>query len=120
MSKTKDILFLLTREPLVSNGRIGRLKYLLLSLWSQCALAICLLGLIFPEPLQEYVINTLLVIGLLYTFAATLCLGIRRLHDMGLSGALVLLVVIIWPRLLLWPGQTQDNRYGHRPQPAFA
>ena len=29
--KAKDILFLLTLEPLVSSGRIGRLKYLLLS-----------------------------------------------------------------------------------------
>ena len=120
MNKAKDILFLLILEPLVSSGRIGRLKYLLLSLWSYCALAICLLGLIFPKPVQEYVINTLLVIALLYIFASTLCLGIRRLHDMGTSGVLVVLVGIIWPLMLLWPGQPRNNRYGPRLSPATA
>ena len=118
--KAKDILFLLTLEPLVSSGRIGRMKYLLLTIWSYCSIALCLLATYFPEPTDRYVMNVLGAIALFYIFASGLCLGIRRLHDMGTSGVLVVLVGVIWPLLLLWPGQPRDNSYGPRLSPANA
>ncbi|MFG0382803.1 DUF805 domain-containing protein [Pseudomonas sp. zbq_18] len=121
MNKAKDILFLLTLEPLVSSGRIGRLKYLLLSIWSWWALVFAiLLAQLLPQSWTDIGGELLAAAALFYIFATALCLGIRRLHDMGTSGVLVVLVGIIWPLLLLWPGQPRNNRYGPRLSPATA
>lgn len=112
-SKFLDIPLFIFTEPLMSNGRIGRLYYCvmaLLSLWP-----IGLAGLLIQtatDQIPETLTNILLVLGLAYWTVAQYCLAIRRLHDIGQSGWWSLLLWAAWPVLVLTPGQRRDNRYG--------
>lgn len=92
--KAKDILFLLTLEPLVSSGRIGRLKYLLLSIWSWFSFAPLVVVDQLPFSWADAACDVFAALGLFYVFAAHLCLGIRRLHDMGFNGAMILITAL--------------------------
>lgn len=110
-SRLLDIPLFIFTEPLMSNGRIGRLYYCtmaLLSLWPLGLGALLILTAAIPETLT----NILLMLGLVYWTVAQYCLAIRRLHDMGLSGWWSLLLWAAWPVLLLIPGQRRENRYG--------
>ena len=110
-SKLLDIPLFIFTEPLMSNGRIGRLYYFtmaLLSLWPLGLAALLIQTAAMPEPLT----NILFVLGLAYWTVAQYCLAIRRLHDRGLSGWWSLLLWAAWPMLVLVPGQRRDNRYG--------
>ena len=117
--KAKDILFLLTLEPLVSSGRIGRLKYLLLSIWSWFSFAPLVVVDQLPFPWADAACDVFAALGLFYVFAAHLCLGIRRLHDMGFNGAMIL-ITALWPLLVSWPGQDRENEYGPQPRSVIA
>jgi uncharacterized membrane protein YhaH (DUF805 family) len=100
-------------EPMISSGRIGRVKYLLLHVWSAWPLFLVVALSNQNSPLwMQHVLSALVVVGLVYWWVATLTAGVRRLHDLGRSGYWVLLINLIWPLLLLWPGQRQSNRYG--------
>jgi uncharacterized membrane protein YhaH (DUF805 family) len=100
-------------EPMISSGRIGRIKYLLLHVWSAWPLFLVMALSNKNSPLwMQYVLSVLVVFGLIYWWIATLTAGVRRLHDLGRSGYWVLLINLIWPLLLIWPGQRQANRYG--------
>lgn len=98
---------------MVSSGRIGRIKYLLLHVWA--AWPIFLLGVLNSESHPQwgqYVLSAFAVFAFIFWWVATLTAGIRRLHDLNLSGYWVLLINLIWPLLAIWPGQRQTNRYG--------
>lgn len=118
MAHLKALLFLLFLEPLVSSGRIGRIKLLalnLLALWP-----LCLSTVLYNEaaPLWvQYTLSALAVAGFVFWWIAILATFIRRLHDVGRSGIWVLLVAVLWPLLIVWPGQNRSNRYGPPPSP---
>ncbi|MBU1331624.1 MAG: DUF805 domain-containing protein [Gammaproteobacteria bacterium] len=113
MKTLRDVLFGLLLEPLVSSGRIGRLTYLQLVLWAHWPLFVPLLLADLAKPVwAQYVLSAFVVAGFCYWFVALLATAVRRLHDIGRSGYWVLLINLIWPLLLIWPGQRQSNRYG--------
>ncbi|WP_159971577.1 DUF805 domain-containing protein [Pseudomonas sp. 8Z] len=108
-------------EPMISSGRIGRLKYLLLHVWSAWPLfLIVALSNKSNSLWVQNVLSALVVLGLIYWWVATLTAGVRRLHDIGCSGYWVLLVNLIWPLLAIWPGQRRTNRYGPPAPQRFA
>lgn len=108
-------------EPMISSGRIGRVKYLLLHVWSAwpIVLLVAISGENYPMWLQ-YVLSFFALFAFIYWWVATLTAGVRRLHDLGRSGYWVLLINLIWPLLLIWPGQRQSNRYGPPAPKRFA
>lgn len=71
---------------------------------------------------ETAILSGLLVAFLISTNLITLC--IRRLHDMNLSGWLVLLAFlpgigeILALFLYFWPGTKGKNRFGDQPAPA--
>lgn len=108
-------------ELLSFRGRIGRLKFLaieLLILWPLLLAAIIAEVMKLPEQLEflAYIFSAL------YWVAGTLGAAARRLHDMGRSGGFCFFINLLWPLLLLIPGQKQENRYGPPParQPVWA
>jgi len=116
-----NIGMFLFSELLSFRGRIGRLKFLaieLLIFWPLLLTAIIADAIELPEPL-EFLAYTFSV---LYWIAGTLGAAARRLHDLGRNGGFCVLINLLWPLLLLIPGQKQDNRYGPPParQPGWA
>lgn len=103
-------------------GRIGRLQYLALAVALPVAIFVSLL--IIGELLVAIAED--LVIAMLPLYAAALILllwiglaaGVRRAHDLGYSGWVMLLGLVplfgvAVPLLLLfWPGQGETNDYG--------
>ncbi|MGE8499918.1 MAG: DUF805 domain-containing protein [Pseudomonas sp.] len=118
MTHLKALLFLLFLEPLVSSGRIGRIKLLglfLLALWP-----LILARVLHDEAAAQWfqnAVGVLAVAGLVFLWVALLATFIRRLHDVGRSGLWVLLVAVLWPLLMVWPGQNRANHYGPPPSP---
>ena len=71
------------------------------------------------------------ILFFLMNFLAGLALTARRLHDMGISGALLIAIffamlflsLLAWPGYMLWmslPGQAKTNRWGPPPGAADA
>ena len=116
---------------LVFHGRIGRLEYLLASLAVPIAITIAaviasaivgsvlraligdLAGVVFGLPL---LVAWIVLIGWI-----SLAAGVRRWHDLGFSGWMLLLSLVpllgalLGIVLLVWPGEKGDNKYGPQP-----
>jgi uncharacterized membrane protein YhaH (DUF805 family) len=119
LTKVGNALLFLAIAPLISSGRIARLQYLALTLLS-CSpfLVLISLSLLPDNGVRTLLINTFVVIALLYVTIAQFSLAIRRLHDMGFSGYWVLPVLMLsfcWIALLFWPGKAATNKYGRTP-----
>lgn len=95
-------------------GRIGRVEFLavqLLVCWPLVLIVIIHEWMALPQPLLFLTFTFSILYWLVGTFGASA----RRLHDLGKSGGYGVLLNFIWPLLLIWPGQKQDNKYGSRP-----
>ncbi|MGE8358695.1 DUF805 domain-containing protein [Pseudomonas sp.] len=118
MTHLKALLFLLFLEPLVSSGRIGRIKFLMLLALALGPLLLgTLLSYVATAPWSQFATGALVIAGLAFWWIAILASAIRRLHDVGRSGLWVILLGVLWPLLLVWPGQNRANRYGPPPAP---
>lgn len=109
-------------EPAVLSrvGRIGRLRFISYSFWLGSAafvgisIAVSMLG-------NQFMVRHSVLVGWV-TIAAMLAIGtvygIRRLHDMGVSGwwALMCMLpplnILLWLALACFPGQSSGNRHG--------
>lgn len=102
-------------------GRISRREYALgaVGVWALCA-GVTLLLLRMDAPAAVLVIAMLLGTPLTVALFVT---GAKRCHDLGFSGAFVLLLAVpvvglFWLLALLFiPGSARPNMYG--PPPAF-
>ncbi|MBS1155950.1 MAG: rane protein [Proteobacteria bacterium] len=106
------------------DGRLNRLRYLIYSLAGYVVLTLAgliLMGSAFNSvihggfPLLSLLLFGAVILALLYF---GLRFSVQRLHDMGLTGWLVLLsfapVVgwLVWLWLSIWPGSKEANQYG--------
>ena len=119
------------RRFLVFDGRIGRLEYLLAAVLLPIAglVAALIIGLVIGLPLRWIAGDTIaavfgwipLVAWLVLAIWATLAAGIRRCHDLGFTGWLLLLSLVplvgslLGIVLLVWPGEKGENKYGPQP-----
>lgn len=97
------------------HGRIGRLQFIatqVLTLWPLALIAITLNEF---DNVPKPVVDIALTSSLLYWMAASWGGIFRRLHDLGRSGGWFLVGYILWPLLVLVPGQKYENRYGPPP-----
>ena len=101
-----------------AQGRIGRLRYLAygtgMGIVSYIALAVLTLVAMVTAPLMVPVVSWVIFGASIWFSALT---GIKRCHDVGISGWWVLamfipLVGLIWT---FWPGNEDANRYGPPP-----
>lgn len=95
------------------DGRVSRRQYWMFTLYSM------LVGIAFNIFIM--ILPFLAIFALLYAFALivpSICLGIRRLHDLNLSGwfFLIALIPYIGGLALLFlfciPGDAEDNKFG--------
>ncbi len=99
------------RHILLPYGRIGVLSMLFRwFLWFLLMLVTGLLLPSFPES-SRWLISALISYP---AFALLLVTAIKRGHDMGYS-AWGVIILVVFPPLLLLPGQKQPNEYGPIP-----
>lgn len=88
-----------------------------------CAMWVCISQIIaFRESEELLAIWTLLFLasGLAFTWGL-IALGVKRLHDIGISGWFIVLMfitglyLIAWVGLSAWPGEAEENIYGPPP-----
>ena len=119
------------RRFLVFHGRIGRLQYLVAAVLLPIAalLAAWIIGLVLGLPLGWVAGGTIgtvvvwlaLVAWLVVAIWIGLAAGVRRSHDLGFSGWLLLLSLVplvgslLAIVLLVWPGEKRENKYGSQP-----
>ncbi|MET1077213.1 MAG: DUF805 domain-containing protein [Pseudomonas sp.] len=112
-----------TLKVLGVQGRIGRVRYLA---WSMGMLLACVpvFGIAAASMMLSDTLGFALI-GLTVLFMAmvSICIGVQRLHDMGLSGWLWLLNFVpfvgsIFALVMLFaPGSSGANNYGPPPPP---
>ncbi len=112
-----------TYQPKVfsMSGRIGRVRYLAYSMAISIALLVALAAVAgVAAAVTGGSQGVMLVLGLLFyipMFAVGFIMAIRRVHDMGHSGWLSLLILVpianLW--LLFAPGTAGANEYGPAP-----
>jgi uncharacterized membrane protein YhaH (DUF805 family) len=111
--------FSLFAEPLVSSGRANRKQFWGLTLLTLAPLfATAFFPKNFNDLLDGWVGNLYALFIFIYLFIGSVCLGIRRLHDLGHSGLWMLLMLSPGlPHIILgfWPGQPRENKYGPIP-----
>jgi uncharacterized membrane protein YhaH (DUF805 family) len=124
-SLQRDFLDIIKEKYTLIHGRARRREYWMFQLWS-CLL---ILGVYLVTVLLSLISPTLgflvLALGCLACLALVIpsvCLGIRRLHDIGQSGLMLLLYLvpgigsIIVLVMFLIDSQPEDNRYGPNPK----
>jgi uncharacterized membrane protein YhaH (DUF805 family) len=104
-------------------GRLGRINY---AAWSLLILIVGGFVVNAVAPMVEYLVGpsiSLLIMSLCY-LAASVVVGVRRLHDIDWSGWLILLSAIpyvgpVFALVMLFkPGTPGNNRFGTQPRPA--
>ena len=119
------------RRFLVFDGRIGRLEYLVAALLLPIAVLVAawiiglvlglLLGLITGETLALIGVWIPLVAWFVLAIWIGLAAGVRRCHDLGFTGWLLLLSLVplvgwlFGLVLLVGPGEEGGNKYGPQP-----
>ena len=111
-------------------GRVGRLQFITSTLLLDALLAVSLIVCICVMLAAAFILpamiatglGSLLLIGIALAYAySTLCLTVRRLHDMGYSGWLSLLGLVpiinglLGLALLFMKGPRMQNAYGEDP-----
>ena len=106
------------------DGRLNRMRYFAYSVGFTIIVffAAAILGIVAAIPVIGPII---MVIGLIAIFVASfvfsLACGVRRLHDMDMSGWLWLLLLVplvnfIWALMMMFmPGTNKTNNFGVRP-----
>jgi len=102
-----------------SLGRIGRLRYLAYSTGASMihSLVTAVLTLAIGNASPVAVVASLLALGALLWFIAIT--GIKRCHDIGISGwwtvtCFIPVIALAW---IFWPGEREANRFGPPPPP---
>jgi uncharacterized membrane protein YhaH (DUF805 family) len=105
-----------------ARGRIGRLRYLAYStgaslIHSLVAAEGVRLAVGFGSPSLVVNVASLLALGALLWFVAIT--GIKRCHDIGISGwwtvtCFIPVIALAW---IFWPGEREANRFGPPPPP---
>jgi uncharacterized membrane protein YhaH (DUF805 family) len=110
------------RKALSLEGRLGRINY---AAWSLLILIVGGLVVKAVAPMVEYLVGpsvSLLIMSLCY-LAASVVIGVRRLHDINWSGWLILLSAVPYAGpifglvMLFKPGTPGNNRFGPQPRP---
>jgi len=114
-------------NPYSAQGRIGRLRYLA---WSMAALLTIGIPLYLVTSILAFISSSLSFLSVLLFLAGAIVLivcsfrfTIQRLHDIGLSAWLVLLLLvpvvggIFSIALMIWPGSPERTLYGPPPPP---
>ncbi|KPA99026.1 MULTISPECIES: DUF805 domain-containing protein [Pseudomonas] len=105
------------------NGRIGRLRYLA---WSMTAALVTFVLLMLLTTIlrgSAIVGGLVVVVAAAFYLLLTIQIAVQRLHDIGWSGWLWLLMLVpligyVFPFILLFcPGNASANRYGAPPPP---
>ena len=99
------------------NGRARRKEYWMFALaYSAVAIVLAILSEIASLfNMLSWVLSVLILVP-------GLAVGVRRLHDIGKSGKMLLLIfvpIIGWAVLVYWacqPGQAEENQYGLNPK----
>lgn len=102
-----------------ARGRIGRLRYLAYSTGASLLYNLVVMALAFALGANAalYSIILLAALGALMWFNV-IC-GIKRCHDMGISGwwSVTLILPVIVLAWIFWPGSRSANRFGPPPPP---
>jgi len=119
--------FLEALNPYSAQGRIGRLRYLA---WSMAALLTIGIPLYLVTSILAFISSSLVYLSALLFLAGAVVMivcsfrfTIQRLHDIDLSGWLVLLLFVpvvggfFSIALMIWPGKPQRTLYGPPPPP---
>jgi uncharacterized membrane protein YhaH (DUF805 family) len=118
-----DFLDIIKNKYSFATGRADRSEYWLFQVW---VLVICL-GFSVPGSLLEdswptvsLICDVILIIFCVAVFVPSLCLSVRRLHDIGQSGWLVLLYFLPLVNLIpffmtFFDSQPGKNNYGPNP-----
>lgn len=110
------------RKILSLEGRLGRINY---AAWSLLILIVGGFVVKAVAPMVEYLVGpsvSLLIMSVCY-LAASVVIGVRRLHDIDWSGWLILLSAIpyvgpVFALVMLFkPGTPGNNRFGPQPRP---
>ncbi len=106
-------------------GRIRRMTYVLSAVFFIAIYTYLLIQLVqAPKDSAEIGIWGLVLLAVLVISAwSSAALSVKRLHDMGFSGFLVILVfvpmvsMLFFLALAFWPGQPGKNQFGASPVP---
>lgn len=115
---------------LTFHGRLGRMRYFVYNMIAVLIVQL-LVGLLIgltgidpnTDPTSPNALNLVTLLAGLPIIVLGILFGIRRLHDMNLSGWFLLLALIPIVNLLLslamlfWPGTPGPNQYGPPPPP---
>lgn len=105
------------------NGRIGRLRYLSWSMTAALATLVLIAALFSILKGSEILGGLAVVVAVSFYILLTIQITVQRLHDIGWSGWLWLLMLVpiigyVFPLILLFcPGNASANRYGAPPPP---
>lgn len=101
-----------------ARGRIGRLRYLAYSSGASFIYNVVVAGFMIaaPDTALGTAATVLAVVAVLWFNVLT---GIKRCHDMGISGwwSLTLILPVIVLAWIFWPGDRGPNRFGPPPPP---
>ena len=103
----------------VIDGRSSRKEYWCFMIFTQviACLLLCLVKMSEPQSITSRVLALIGIIYICAIMCPTICLEIRRLHDVGKRGVwwlrlVPLLNIYFWYLILLKRGQTFPNEYG--------
>jgi uncharacterized membrane protein YhaH (DUF805 family) len=105
------------------NGRIGRVRYLAWSAGMTLAFMVVYLLAIGAMAIAPIIGGILAIAVVIAAMTVSVMIGVQRLHDIGWSGWLWLLMLVpvanlvIAILMLVVPGTTDANRYGPPPPP---
>lgn len=105
-------------KVLTTNGRIGRLRYLAWSLSLILALTAAVILVAIGYALTPAIGYLLGAVALAGAMIVGVQIGVQRLHDIGWSGWLYLLILVPYLGsvfslvIMAWPGSAGSNRFG--------
>lgn len=102
-----------------AQGRIGRLRYLAYSTGASLLYNLLVMVMAFLLGAQSGLSSVILVAAVVALLGFNVITGIKRCHDMGISGwwCLTLILPVIVLAWILWPGSRGANDYGPPPPP---
>lgn len=104
------------RSMFLPQGRIGRAAFAIrFGIYIALMLALAFL----QQVTQDTAIFPLSYYGAYPVFAFIIINGIKRVHDMGYSGWLILILGSCVPLMMFLPGQPEANKYGPPPTSTF-
>ncbi|WP_158080967.1 DUF805 domain-containing protein [Pelomonas sp. KK5] len=102
-----------------AQGRIGRLRYLAYVFGASFAVNIATFALALAMPGSHGLASVVSAVLGIAVFVISVTSGVKRCHDIGISGwwtltSIIPIIVLAW---IFWPGDRGSNRFGLPPPP---